>query len=250
MSNPWDIKTDDSRESDLRPVFIIFCEDEVSEPIYFESFRTSKIEVNAIRNQRSKIDNVVKAIDYCKQNSLMEVNDEELHFNKEDIQIWCVFDRDIEDSDLEIRKQNILFDESVTIANTKGFNVAWSNDAFELWILLHFEDVDVTDEKYKNRKAYYDRLTEILKALPNPNSELVKALKHDSFYYKKDFKSANNFKQIIIPEIVGKTSTAIENAKRIEAHFADKNILNHKKAPCTLVHHLVEELIRLGGKEI
>jgi hypothetical protein len=246
MSNPWDIKSDDSRIEDFRSNFIIFCEDSVCEYHYFKYFKTSQIDINIIGNQKSKIINVEKAIEYCKENGLMEDD----HLDKDDTLVWCVFDRDIEESKRRNQFENDFFNDSIEIANTKGLRVAWSNDAFELWILLHFEDIDVNDETFRHRNAYYDRLTETFKSISNPNTYLEKVQKHASFSYTNDLKNATRFVNIVRPEIVGKISIAIERAKRIEAHFANKNIPNHEKAPCTMVHHLVEELIRLGGKEI
>ena len=43
MDEPWNIKKEDTRQADSKPNFIIFCEDEVSEPIYFKYFETEKI---------------------------------------------------------------------------------------------------------------------------------------------------------------------------------------------------------------
>ncbi|NTW31284.1 MAG: RloB domain-containing protein [Bacteroidetes bacterium] len=250
MIEPWNIKQDDTRISDSLPTFIIFCEDEVSEPIYFKYFETSKIKVNPIDKQKSKIENVLKAICYCEKNGLMELKNGVLCLQSENTQIWCVYDRDIEEIESELLLGNNKFDESVETAKAKGFKVAWSNDAFELWVLLHFEDIDLANENNKNRKTYYDRLTDIFKSLSDPNEDLKNALKHESFNYKKDLKHENNFRNIVRKEIIGKTKDAIKRAKKLEEHYSAITIPNHDKSPCTLVHHLVEELIRLGGKKI
>lgn len=250
MTEPWNIKQEDIRQEDSLPIFIIFCEDKISEPIYFKYFETPAIKIIEIGNQKSKIDNVLKAISYCEKNGLMDYKNEKLYLRDKNPQIWCVYDRDIENNEKQIVIENIKFDEAIETAKAKGFKVAWSNDAFELWILLHFEDIDTSDENYKNRKIYYDRLTEIFKAIPNPNEHLMKALKHPSFNYKQDLKHENNFKDIVRSEIIGKTKEAIKRAKILETHHTASNKPNHDKSPCTMVHHLVEELIRLGGKEI
>ncbi|OFX23502.1 MAG: hypothetical protein A2033_16115 [Bacteroidetes bacterium GWA2_31_9] len=250
MNEPWNIKTDDTRKADSKPTFIIFCEDEVSEPIYFKYFETPNIQVNPIKNQKSKVDNVFKAICYCENNDLMTKKGTKSFLKNKNPQVWCVFDRDLENEDPKIQIGNVSFDESINTAKSKGIKVAWSNDAFELWILLHFEDVDLANADNKNRITYYNRLTEIFKSLKNPNNDLIKVLTHQSFSYKQDFKHENNFRNIVRPEIVGKTKIAIERAKKLEKHFKSPNIPNHEKAPCTLVHHLVEELIKTGGKKI
>jgi hypothetical protein len=249
MIEPWNIKQEDTRQADSLPTFIIFCEDEVSEPFYFSYFETPLIKVNPIKNQKSKIDNVLNAIEYCDKYGLMELKDNLLCLQNKEIQVWCVFDRDIETNVSEIPKHNISFNMSIDNAIRSGFKVAWSNDAFELWILLHFEDIDVMNENYKSRKTYYERLTEIFKSLPLPNEDLSKALSHQSFSYKKDCKSKNNFKDIVLNEIVSKTEYAIKRAKILEEYHNASTKPDHEKSPCTLVHHLVEELIILGRKE-
>ena len=250
MNEPWNIKSDDDRKADTLPTFIIFCEDEVSEPIYFKFFETDKIKVNPIKKQDSKITNVLKAICYCEDNGLMQKINGLLCLGDENTQVWCVYDRDIEDSDEKIRIGNVSFDEAIETARDKGFKVAWSNDAFELWILLHFEDVDVSNPIYKNRISYYNRLTEIFKNLPNPNQDLLDALKHKTFSYKQDLKHENNFRNIVRKEIVNRTNLAVERSKKLEHYFEQLHFSNHEKSPCTLIHHLTDELIRVGGKDI
>lgn len=243
MNNPWDLRTDDERTVDTKINFIIFCEDTVSEPSYFKYFETSKIKVNCIPNQKSMMKNVINAIHHCNTAGLMEHRGDGACMI-EGTQVWCVFDRDREDSIDAIARGNIEFDESIESAKRNGLKVAWSNDAFELWVLLHFEDVKAEDI---NRKIYYDRLTEIFRNLPEPNDYLQRVLLHDSYSYKKDFKSEKNFRNIVRAAIVGKTEDAIERAKKIEHAYRDRDVRNHEKTPFTLVHHLVEELLRHGN---
>ncbi len=247
MIESWNIKPEFTRQVDFLTTFIIFCEDEVSEPIYFKYFETSLIKVNPIKKQKSKMSNVFNAICYCEQNGLMEA---EMSLNCSDTQVWCVYDRDIEESESAIIQGNVDFNEAIKTANNRGIRVAWSNDSFELWVLLHFEDIDITDSRYKNRLAYYGRLTEIFKSLPNPNEDLIAALKHSSFSYKQDFKHENNFRNIVRNELVVRTQKAIERAKAIENFHSASIKPSHEKSPCTFVHYLVEELIRIGRKEI
>ena len=250
MNEPWNFKKSDERHEDSLPNFIIFCEDEVSEPIYLKYFETSKIKINPIKKQLSKIDNVLKAITYCTETGLLISKNGISCIHDENTHVWCVFDRDIEEEHSKIQLGNISFNESIKSAMASGLKVAWSNDCFELWILLHFEEVSVTDESYKNRNTYYERLTEIFTSISEPNEDLVKALQHGSFSYKQDCKSENNFRYIVRSEIVGRTRAAIERSKALEKHFSEINCHNHEKSPCTLMHNLVEELIKFGEKEI
>jgi hypothetical protein len=250
MKEPWNIKTDDARSADSLPTFIIFCEDQVSELIYFKYFETPHIKVNPIGGQKSKMENVIRAIAHCISEDLMEYVDGNPKIKAKDTQIWCAFDRDIED-DLTKRQQgNISFDEGVNIASSRGIKVAWSNDAFELWVLLHFEDVDPANKAYENRDYYYERLTGIFKGLPDPGDHLKKALVHKTFNYKTDLKQERNFRNIVRPEMISKTRNAIARANRLADHHAAFGLPAHQKVPCTLVHELIAELIRVGGKEI
>ena len=249
MNKPWNVKLDDDRYADSLPIFIIFCEDEISEPIYFKYFETSNIKVNIVKKQKSKIDNVLRAICYCTDKGFIKPNNGVSCLQNDDIHIWCVFDRDIEETSQKIKLGNVSFNESIKTAEASSIKTAWSNDAFELWILLHFEDVDINNNDYKNRKTYYKRLTEIFKNLPNPNEDLIKSLAHLSFSYKQDLKHKNNFRNIVRNEIINKTNNALKRAKALEKHYKS-NTANHEKAPCTLVHHLIDELVRIGGKKI
>lgn len=249
MIDPWDLKLDNERIADSLPTFIIFCEDQISEPIYFKYFETSKIKVNPIQNQKNMMSNVLNAICHCTENKLFAESENSTCCFNEGIQIWCVFDRDKEETDEKRKRGNVEFDESIRTAISRGINLAYSNDAFELWILLHFEDIIVNEEN-KHRLKYYERLTEIFKSISSPNEDLIRAIQYSGFTYKNSLKSENNFRNIVRSEIVGKTSQAIERAKELEKNYLNNQITDHEKEPYTRVHHLVEELIRLGQKEI
>jgi hypothetical protein len=47
-------------------------------------------------------------------------------------QVWCVFDKD------QFPAND--FNNAITIAAANNFGVAYSNQAFEYWLILHFED--------------------------------------------------------------------------------------------------------------
>ncbi|MDI9364586.1 MAG: RloB family protein [Flavobacterium sp.] len=250
MEEPWNLKKNDARTADSLPTFIIFCEDEVSEPLYFKYFETQLIKINTVAGQKSKIENVFKAITHCVSEELMEIIDNQPVLKNDETQVWCVFDRDKEET---IDKQllgNTSFNESIETAKARGIKTAWSNDAFELWILLHFEDIEPNIENYKSRKIYYERLTEIFKAIDNPNEHLQKVLKYQQFNYKSSLKQKNNFLFIVRDTIVPNTNLAIKRAKVLEKYHANSVKPHNEKSPCTHVHYLVQELLRLGGKQL
>ncbi len=222
MNDPWNIRKHEEREADTITTFIIFCEDKVSEPVYFKYFETPLIKVNPVPNQKNNFKNVLKAINRCKSDGLMIYNGDGVLEKKENqgIHVWCVFDRDKEPVMDNKAIGDDAFNESIHLAESKGIKVAWSNDAFELWILLHYQDIDPENLDYQNRATYYQILTEILRNRPSPNEFLKKALAHSSFSYEKDMKSDKNFRNIVRNDIVKNTKLAIARAKALEAYHA------------------------------
>lgn len=249
MSNAWDLKVDDIRTSDSLYTFIIFCEDEVSEYHYFKWFETSLIKVNIIRKQKSMLTNVKKAITYCAQNDILTYDGTKYSSENSGIEIWCVYDRDIEKQPKEVAENDNEFNLSLDLAAQSNINVAWSNDAFELWVLLHLMEIDPNVEDTKKRTYYYEKLTDYFKVKPDPNEDLTKALVHSTFGYKRDLKSKDNFINIVRSEILPHTNIAIKRSKTlVEFHKTKTN--HYEKKPCTLVHNLVINLLDKGKRKI
>ncbi|AEK23994.1 MULTISPECIES: RloB family protein [Capnocytophaga] len=96
--------------------FLIVCEGKNTEPNYFNHFR--KPTIKAKGTGCNTISLVGEAEKYSKQEDYDEV--------------WCVFDKD----DFSHKD----FNQAITIAKTKSFKVAYSNESFEYWFVLHFED--------------------------------------------------------------------------------------------------------------
>lgn len=247
---PWNIRSNNGREADTLITFIIFCEDETSEPIYFQFFETERIKINPIGGQKSKIDNVMKAINHCLNEGLMEYDaDHTPKLLADNPIVWCVFDRDKESADNELQAGNTSFMQALQSARNGGIKVAWSNDSFELWVLLHFEPVDPREDQNHHRNRYYDRLTAIFRSLPKPSDDLAKCRSHASFSYRSDLKGEKHFRSIVRPLMVGGIKTAIERAKELDEHHPS-TVLECEKMPCTMVYELVEELLHHGGKKL
>lgn len=109
----------------LRKRILIVCEGEKTEPNYFKSIR------NSLPPGVATVDVVGLGM-----NTLSLV--EEAKYRRDIasvpyVHVWVVFDRDSFDpSD---------FDNAIHKAKSEGMNAAWSNEAFELWYLLHFKDL-------------------------------------------------------------------------------------------------------------
>lgn len=244
MNNPWELKVDDTREVDNLQTFLIFCEDETSEYEYFKFFETEKIKINIFQNQKNSIDNVIKAITYCKTNSIIDGDNNVI----EGFEIWCVYDRDIFVNDPNFEETKMKFNIASSTAELHKINLAWSNDSFELWILLHLTEV-LEIEKFLHRDDYYNFLEDYFEKKENKSERLERILSHTTFSYKRDMKKRKNFIEVVRKEIVPNTFTAIDRSKNLLKIHEEKNDLS-EWCPCTLVHNLVERLIAVGGKEI
>lgn len=137
---------------DERKFFLVVTEGK-TEAQYFDHFRsTTGPRIMSVDAGDSKIRLVEKAIELrvnvCEDNS----------YNEEVDETWVVFDRDI---DKEKPNDKETFNEALALAERKGINVAYSNDAFELWFLLHFQVVsgemhrDVVCDKLKSHLGNY-----------------------------------------------------------------------------------------------
>jgi hypothetical protein len=101
-----------------KPTILIVCEGKNTEPSYFRKFKLSTATIKAIGEGYNTISLVNRAT--------------QLSNEKKYDQVWCVFDKD--DFSLED------FNNAIDIAEAQNFEVAYSNQAFEYWIILHFED--------------------------------------------------------------------------------------------------------------
>lgn len=193
---------------------LIVCEGEKTEPNYFNEFKTIAngsfvYDVEAEGFGLNTIGVVNKAI---------ELRDKaQTPFDA----VWAVFDRDSFPS--------YDFDNAIAIAESENIGVAWSNEAFELWYLLHFQ--------YRNTKMSRD---EYKKAI----SEAVNAKKGGKGYvYQKNDK--DNYS---IMTDYGSQDDAIRNAEALCREFTDKTYHSHN--PSTTVHKLVLQLLNKDEKLI
>ena len=121
-----------------------------------------------------------------------------------------VFDRD----SVPLRQ----FNAALTVAKNNDIQVAYSNEAFELWYLLHFN--------------FYQTAV--------PRADYIKKLsKLMGHKYKKNSQS-------IYQELEKRQQTAIKNAKRLLKQYNPPRPAHDN--PSTTVHLLVEQLNRFIRK--
>ncbi len=174
--------------------FLIVCEGSKTEPNYFRSFRVPRdvVEVHGLGEDPSTL--VRSATDLKNKDG----DDYD--------QIWCVFDRD------SWTLEN--FSNAISSATSQGYRVAYSNEAFELWYILHFEYLNTGIP----RKDYIHKLSLLLGKKYQKNSETI------------------------YDELLDKQPTAIRNAEKLLTQYAPPDPANDN--PSTTVHLLVQELNR------
>ena len=99
-------------------VILIVCDGKNTEPSYFGQFRFRSAVVRTIGEGYNTTSLVNRA---C-------VLRDEYPYKK----VWVVFDKD------SFKKPT--FHEAIRVAEQNDFGIAWSNQAFEYWLILHFED--------------------------------------------------------------------------------------------------------------
>ncbi len=173
--------------------FLIVCEGQQTEKRYFEAFKVPKdvrlITVQGLGRNTSSL--VIEAI--------------KLKDKKDYDQVWCVFD--VEDYSAQV------IHEAIDMAYKNQIHLAISNQAFEIWFLLHYDYYHTP----MSRKQYAKILSEKL-----------------GFEYQKD----SDLYSIMLPY----QDTAMRNAVRLLNEF--EKFDPARNDPSTTVHRLVQELNR------
>ncbi len=200
-------------ENTIEPkkAFLIVCEGENTEPFYFEGFPVPSTTVVTEGGHGSK----TSLVDYA-----LVVRELPKYEGRE---VWCVFDYDVKPD--EAATQPADFNNAILKAEHNGMKVAWSNDAFELWFVLHYQ----TLESAITRRVLYKILKEKWE-LDSFGSEAKKAdfcLGHYA-RHEEGVKGASQ-------------KLAMRRAKTLhESYNGNQNFA--EQIPCTTVYLLVEEL--------
>lgn len=202
----WERPTTGRREDESRSrkLTVIFCEDSKSAADYFRSFpiNGAPFEVRVEGTGRNTESLVKLAIQEKRK-----AETQKTPFYA----VWCVFDRDNFPQD----HYNRAFD----LAESADIQIAWANEAFELWYLLHFDYMDSA----LSRTQYSQKL------------------KRNGIKYDKTDQS-------IYDQLQPHQGTALQNAKRLEREWQEqRNKFPHRENPSTSVHKLVEYLNHLAN---
>ena len=110
-----------------REIFLIVCEGEKTEYYYFtclrEDLKSNNIKIKVKGEGQNTLSLVKKAIN-------IKNNEKSASYD----QVWCVFDKD------NYTKEQ--FNQAEGLAQKENIKIAYSNEAFEIWYILHFQYLD------------------------------------------------------------------------------------------------------------
>lgn len=195
-----------------RVYFLIICEGEKTEPNYFNGLKkdlpigTLVIADMTVKGTGRNTESLVDfTINYRKKS------------NQKFDRTWVVFDRDSFTEE--------QFNNAIIRAEANKINCAWSNEAFELWFLLHFQFVN-NGMPRTDYQLFLER-------------EIKRVSKKEYTYKKNDINTYSVLKEY------GSQTQAIAWAKSLKTLFTDGRHADHN--PCTLVYLLIEELFNPEG---
>lgn len=190
-----------------KPLLIV-CEGSNTEVKYFESIPASQINVKIIGGCGSKTALIKKAL---------KLSQQEQYKGRE---IWCVYDMDFKGDQIGQKED---FNNSIKKAKSKGIKVAYSNDAFELWFVLHYKRIEQAFLRFQ----YYDMLSTLW-----------------GINYEKQGKELQFSKSLydrLLNDNRANQALAIERAKTLLKEHKDKTY--SERNPCTTVFELIELLL-------
>ncbi len=192
-----------------KPTILIVCEGENTEPSYFRQFRLSTATVKAIGEGYNTVSLVNRGVQIASKRRYD--------------QVWCVFDKD----DFSIND----FNNAIQIAKANNFGVAYSNQAFEYWMILHFDD----HQGGGMHRNYYDKkINDLLKP----------------FGLSYDAKGSKVVTEEIFELMDSIDENLNKNRKDVAIERAKRNLNNHDinnpaiAESSTTVYELVEELLK------
>jgi hypothetical protein len=196
-------------ELTVKPSILIVCEGENTEPSYFNQFRITSAKVKSVGVGYNTISLVNRALELAKQ--------------KNYDQVWCVFDKDdYNDND---------FNAAIKKAEDNNFGVAYSNQSFEYWLILHFND---HQGGRMHRNSYNDLINKQLKPFKvTYDGNGTKLIEEDFFELLNGIDDKTNRKRVEL---------AINRAERNYNHFDHTNPAREESS--TTVFRLVRELLK------
>lgn len=219
--------------------FLIVCEDESTEPCYFKKVFQEEFEkilpkdtirIETVGTGQNSVSVVKKAI------SERVIRTEVIQ--KDIDHVWAVFDKDDLDQNETTRKR---FEDAFTLAQNNDVNIAYSNECFELWLLLHFVNISNATpipRKVRDGEDKSSCLYSMLEAAINKGRTPDQQIQYDHAHHNKPYISVEDLIDVVMKS--GDEVKAIERAAKLDELWQEKNPIEAN--PNTTVYKLVREL--------
>ncbi len=202
----------------VQKTFLIVCEGENTEVEYFSGFKRKGVQIltfhgKSLKGEGQKVGLVKWAVKLGKEPDFKGA------------ELWCVFDYDVNPDEAHVQPAD--FDAAVAMGNVarNGVNIAWSNDCFELWFLLHYQNLKTA----LTRDAYYPLLKEHWGL--------------ESFSREAKTKAFCENLHSLLATKGGDVERAIKWASVQDEEWESAGEAYHKRCPGTTVYKLVEKLL-------
>lgn len=216
-------REEQKRKKDIRnkrKYYLIVCEGEETEPNYFEGLKQDlpkgvltacQIDIAGTGcNTQSLVDKALRLKSIYEENTTRKID-----------RLWVVFDKDSFFSE--------DFNGAIRRCHDSNIGCAWSNEAFELWYLLHFDYYENAMSRHRYKQMIENHLKPIL---------------GENFRYEK-----NSKQMYTLLKEYGSLEDAIRNAIRLTKRFEGRqDYADHN--PCTMVYQLIQELKALAPLSI
>lgn len=210
-------------QAPLHKTMLIVCEGKNTEVDYFDKFHIPGITIVPVGTGLST-STLVRKVESIKEQELKRKK-----LKKFD-EIWVVFDKD----------DNKDFEEAIQLASSLTYKVAYSNQAFEYWFILHFDDhqggemprTDYAEKINEHLKPYgieydskskhvSDDMFDVLMAFLQDAYDRASRLLADKKKQRKEYKESVTTVHRLIHSINGTTTTAEKRkAKEKEGSIA------------------------------
>jgi hypothetical protein len=211
--------------------FLIACEDSVSSPTYFNMIIGQLIKEKKITQDSIVIvphDGATHPTGVLK--NLKSYKNQYGKTYKEFDHKWIVIDRDVERTNgggHTAEDFNNALENAKNRRKDLNVDVAYANDAFELWYLLHFE--------YRTTAILRDEIVQ----------QVIRKLKEIEPYKFADLNKDNikqaNYAKLIFETLQNSQSTAINNAKKLLNSYGENHNPENDN-PSTTIHKLIDIL--------
>lgn len=138
---PWQVRDRRKRRKQMLPPRkrYLICTEGKSEDIYFAHYKSS---TGPVVISLDKADHKISLVKKAIEERNKRIQDGE--FDEEIDEAWVVLDRDANPSN---RLDKLHFNQALNLAEKNGVFIAYSNDAFELWFILHYQDLWVSTHR-------------------------------------------------------------------------------------------------------